>query len=121
MKKLWLWSIIGIVLVVGIFFLVKGNEPSVNYDAFAKCLTEKNAKMYGAYWCPHCIEQKKEFGKSWQYVSYIECSLPNNGGQTQVCQLEGIKGYPTWDFNGTKVEGKLSFEELSSRSGCLLS
>jgi len=26
---------------------------------FAKCLTENGAKMYGAYWCTHCENQKK--------------------------------------------------------------
>ncbi|MBI2146731.1 hypothetical protein HYU22_05320 [Candidatus Woesearchaeota archaeon] len=60
------------------------------YDAFAQCLTENGVKMYGAYWCPHCLNQKEDFGKSWQYVNYIECSLPGNQGQTEICATAGI-------------------------------
>src|SRR5215467_2633829 len=44
-------------------------------DAFAKCLTAKNAKMYGAYWCPHCQDQKEMFGSSFQYAPYVECGI----------------------------------------------
>ena len=32
------------------------------YDSFAQCLATKQAKMYGLYWCPHCVEQKEMFG-----------------------------------------------------------
>ena len=30
------------------------------YDSFAKCLADKQAKMYGLYWCPHCADQKAD-------------------------------------------------------------
>ena len=90
-------------------------------ETFAKCLTEEGAKMFGAYWCPHCKDQKKAFGKSWQYVDYIECSLPGGNGQTQVCAEAGITGYPTWEFSdGSRRSGAVSFEALSSVTGCQL-
>ena len=115
---------IGIVIVIFAIIIIKkagnGTEDGA-YDNFAKCLTENGVKIYGAYWCTHCNNQKKEFGKSWQYIDYIECSLPNNSGQTQICSLAGINAYPTWEFQGgEKIEGELSFEELAGRSGCLL-
>ena len=91
-----------------------------NHDDFAKCLTASGAKMYGAYWCPHCTNQKKMFGESWQYVNYIECAL-SGGGQTDECNQAGIRGYPTWEFQGgTRANGELSLEKLSQFTGCPL-
>ena len=75
--------------------------------------------MYGAYWCPHCINQKKSFGDSWKYVNYIECSLPGGQGQTEICQQAGITGYPTWEFqDGSRLSGEVPFPVLMQRSGC---
>src|ERR1700756_4791741 len=45
------------------------------YDDFARCISAKGAKMYGAFWCPHCEEQKEQFGSSFQYVNYVECGV----------------------------------------------
>lgn len=99
---------------------VKAGEPG-QYEDFAKCLTEKGVKMYGAYWCPHCQNQEKMFGGSWKYVDYIECSLPNRGGQNAACNNAGINGYPTWEFaNGERVEGEVPLQQLSEKSGCSL-
>src|SRR3989338_4753785 len=112
--------------VIGALAWRGSNEGPGQYDDFAKCLTEKGAKMYGAYWCPHCINQKEDFGKSWQYVTYVECSLPGGQAQTPVCKTAGIEGYPTWEFidaetqNKTRASGELSFEQLSVYSGCPL-
>ena len=96
-------------------------SPAANkYDGFAKCLSENGAKMYGAYWCKHCESQKEIFSGSWQYVDYIECSLPN-GGQNELCSNAGITAYPTWEFkNGERVQGELSYKQLSQYSGCAI-
>jgi len=89
-----------------------------NQDAFAKCLTAKGAKMYGAWWCPHCQDQKQAFDDSWKYVTYVECSGPDYA-PTRACIDAGIGEYPTWDFgNGSRKEGGLSLEELSAITGC---
>jgi len=41
----------------------------------AKYLRETGARMYGAYWCPHCSRQKELFGReAWSYVDYVECA-----------------------------------------------
>lgn len=88
-------------------------------DNFAKCLSEKNVKFYGAFWCPHCANQKKLFGNSFKYVNYIECSTPDGKEQLQLCKDAAIKGYPTWEFSdGSRLEGEASFEVLSQKSGC---
>lgn len=90
------------------------------YDSFAKCLSEKGVKIYGSSWCPHCINQKNMFESSWKYINYIECALPE-GGQAPICQQSGIRAYPTWEFQeGKRIEGELSFEQLSQYSNCKL-
>lgn len=94
-------------------------ESPGKLDAFAKCLTDNGIKMYGAYWCPHCLNQKKMFGSSFQYINYVECSLPNKAGQTEICNKVGIQSYPTWGFkDGRRVEGELTLADLSENSGC---
>lgn len=94
-------------------------EPKVDslkYEAFAQCLRDKGATMYGAKWCSHCQEQKKEFGDSFKYINYIEC--PDN---IDLCVKEGIQGYPTWKFaSGTTVAGLQPLTELARISGCTL-
>ncbi len=118
MKKSTLMVIALIIaaIVAGLWW--SSRQPG-KYDDFARCLTEKGIVMYGAYWCPHCSQQKKMFGKSWEYISYIECSLPGGQGTTRICEDAGIDSYPTWDFgNGTRLTAVVRFEELSRRSGC---
>ncbi|MBV8475709.1 MAG: hypothetical protein JO249_11185 [Acidobacteria bacterium] len=93
------------------------------YDNFAKCLSARHVLMYGAYWCPHCADQKEKFGASFQYAPYIECGLPGNRrGEQQTCKDAGIQHFPTWQFPpvGERVERVLSLEDLSDRTGCPL-
>ncbi len=94
------------------------NTVAVNpIDDFAKCLTEKGAKFYGASWCPHCKDQKDSFGISLQYVKYIECAT--SSGQTIECDAAGVDRYPTWIFaDGSKLTGNLPFDTLAAKTGC---
>jgi hypothetical protein len=91
-----------------------------SYDDFARCISAKGARMYGAFWCPHCEEQKELFGSSFQYVNYVECGVKGDvRAQTQVCKDAGIKHYPTWEFaDKSRVEGKKSFQYLSEQTTC---
>lgn len=112
--------LIGLVIVIGLglFFMRPGT--STKYDSFAQCLTEKGAAMYGAYWCPHCQDQKQLFAGSWQYVTYVECDNGANQ-QTAACTEAGITGYPTWIFaDGSRIEGEASLAQLSASTGCPL-
>lgn len=105
--------------VIGALAWRGSNQGSGLYDDFARCLTNKGAKMYGAYWCPHCKNQKELFGSSWRLVDYVECAIPNQPGQTGVCQPANIQVYPTWVFSdGNRVTGEMSFEQLSQQTGC---
>ncbi len=98
------------------------NSTPGQYDAFATCLGEKGAKFYGAYWCPHCANQKKLFGKSAKKLPYIECAIPgDSSGITPVCKDAKIEGYPTWVFaDDSRATGEQSLESLAEKTGCTL-
>ena len=118
-KQLWTGVALILVAFVGFIFFQK-NKPGP-YDAFAQCLTDNGVKEYGAYWCPNCQEQKKEFGNSFKYVNYEECALPGGQGQTPECDAAGIQSYPTWEFaDGSRVVGLQALRQLSEKSGCSL-
>jgi hypothetical protein len=109
-----------VVVVAGsaLFFRRKHNS---RLDAFAQCLTAKGAKMYGAYWCPHCDQQKEKFGSSFQYAPYVECGIKGSRAAAQVCVDANVKHYPTWVFaDGARVEGEHELEFLGQATGCAL-
>src|SRR3989338_7504677 len=89
-----------IVLVIGgvIGFGVYATSRPAPLDGFAQCLGEKGATFYGAFWCPHCQNQKKLFGRSERLLPYVECSTPDGQGQTMECREKEIQSYPTWIF-----------------------
>lgn len=106
-----------IATVVLIMALTNGPiKVNAAVDAFAKCIASKDTVVYGAYWCPHCQNQKKMFGSAFQYVPYVECTQ-----ETAKCAAKGIDGYPTWIFqDGSRIAGEMSFQELSDKTACLL-
>ena len=112
---------IAIVVVFAAAYYFGWHRHSSRLDAFAKCLTLKQAKMYGAFWCPHCEEQKEKFGSSFQYAPYIECGIKGSKGIEPVCTQAGIKRFPTWVFaDGTRVEGEHELDFLGEATGCSL-
>lgn len=122
MKKKVKYIIFSFVLIVALFLIFKPNNSEGNYDSFAECLTGNNVKMYGAFWCSHCNDQKETFGDSWSKINYIECSTPDGRQMTELCRNEGIKGYPTWEFSdGSRQSGFIELGKLSEVSGCDIS
>jgi hypothetical protein len=116
-------AVLGVALIGGSkYFTMKKNEvPAGKYTEFAQCLTEKGAKFYGAFWCPHCAEQKALFGDAVDKLPYIECSTPDRQNQTQACIDAGIKSYPTWiSSDGNTLPGLASLEKLSEVTSCTL-
>lgn len=86
--------------------------------ALARHLTDIGAKMYGAYWCPHCFDQKQLFGQqAFALINSIECDPAGQNPQVEVCQAAGIQGYPTWEINGQLYSGTRSLQELADLSG----
>lgn len=85
--------------------------------ALARHLQESGAKMYGAYWCPHCFDQKQLFGKEAAKIfPYNECAPDGTNPQTEACAQANIKVFPTWVINGEVVTGTQSLEQLADLS-----
>lgn len=111
----------GIVILLALAYYAGWYYRNHRYDAFAKCLATKQAKMYGLYWCPHCIEQKEKFGASFQYVPYEECAIRGSSELAPACKIAGVKLFPSWQFGmDPPKEGVLSLEALSDKTGCSL-
>lgn len=125
MKK-YLYVLVILAFIGGVVWLVMTPGKPGKYDAFAQCLEEKGAKFYGAFWCPHCQNQKALFGRSAKLLPYIECSTPNGQAQLAVCKDLGINTYPTWHFASSTSEipdtltGEVPLEELARRTSCVL-
>ncbi len=111
-----------LIIIVGGIAWIAMREPAVSkLDGFAQCLKDKGAIFYGAFWCPHCQDQKKLFGTAKRFLPYVECSTPNGNGQQQICADKKIEGYPLWEFaDGTRESGLLSLVRLAEKTGCAL-
>lgn len=119
-----------VVLILGVVATVvfQSNStppPPGKYDSFTQCLKDKGAVFYGAFWCPHCQDQKKLFGSSAKLLPYVECSTLDGQGQLQICKDKNISGYPTWELaDRTRIPNEngagVTLETLSAKTGCLL-
>jgi hypothetical protein len=87
--------------------------------ALAAHLKKIGAKMYGAYWCSHCYEQKQLLGREAvkKSIRYVECAENGINPQVELCRAAGIQGFPTWDIKGEKYPGVRAPEELAKLSG----
>jgi len=111
----------GIVVLLAVAYYAGWHYKNHKYDAFAQCLATKQAKMYGLYWCPHCIEQKEMFGKAFHYIPYQECAIRGSSEMAPECKVAGVKLFPSWQFGlDPPKEGVLSLEALSQKTGCSL-
>ena len=110
-----------LILFAGAFFAGRYYKDH-KYDSFARCLSSRNAKMYGLYWCPHCADQKEMFGAAFRNVTYVECAMKDKPGElAPACKAAGVKLFPSWQFAGEQPrEGVLSLEALSDKTGCSL-
>ncbi len=111
-------------LILGAIFFYSASAGS--YDTFAQCIKDSGAKFYGAFWCPHCREQKALFGKSAVNLPYVECSSADGNSQLPVCKERKIEKYPTWFFTSTttatttRIDTGLSLEQISEFTQCPL-
>lgn len=113
---------IGALLVVGLMGTCSPDQPqaspSLSYPAqLAHHLADTGSLMYGAYWCPHCADQKAMFGDAADHIPYVECAADGKNAQPQRCKQRGIKGYPTWEIGGQLYPGVQSLEDLATLSG----
>jgi hypothetical protein len=94
------------------------SESMADQIALATHLQTIKAKMYGAYWCPHCHAQEELFGKeAFSAITYIECDPRGKDAQPDLCIAANIKAYPTWEIRGKYYTGRQSLEKLAILSG----
>ena len=100
---------------------------------FAQCLADRGAKMYSAWWCPHCLAQLRDFDTGWSAVNIknnnklgiefpflAECTDKLSGKFTAICPHD-LRGVPTWEFaDGTRAFGRQELELLSEKTQCVL-
>lgn len=113
----------GILILASAVFLLRRTSapiPAAALTEFAQCLTTKGVTMYGAWWCPHCQNQKELFGDSFSFITYIECASKENLDK-KTCERAGIQGFPTWIFaDGSRHAGELPLKALSDKTQCPL-
>ena len=49
----------GILVLLAAAYTAGWYHRNHRYDAMAKCMASRQVKMFGAYWCPHCADQKE--------------------------------------------------------------
>lgn len=111
-----------LLIVISSLFLLAGciEKQDGKYKALAQCLTEKDVKMYGAFWCSHCAAQKKKFGSDFQYATYIECDPRGENADPEACKAAGVDAYPTWIFPGQdKSVGETPLTTLAEKANCV--
>ena len=85
---------------------------------FAKFLSDNNIKMYSAYWCPHCHDQKQLFGKkAVEELTIVECAQDGKDNQYQLCREKQIEGFPSWEINGEIYSGVKNLNDLAIMTG----
>ena len=120
-KNTVVWFLILVLFIGGVVWLIRTPGKPGKLDAFATCIAESGATFYGAFWCPHCQNQKAMFGTSARLLPYVECSTPDGNSQLPVCNDAGVKGYPTWEFaDGSRESGEVSLERLAEKTSCTL-
>lgn len=113
------WGAVIALLLIGIVYIKVIRPASANHDELAKCLSANGAVFYGAYWCPHCQDQKKMFGSSAGLLPYVECAVRGSNDLAERCVKEEIKSFPTWKFaSGEVVTGAQPLVKLAELSGC---
>lgn len=94
---------------------LKNAAPS-QYDELAQCISDAGGKMYGAYWCGACEQQKADFGSAFKYINYEECS---SAGSHSFDLCPDITSTPTWEkADGTRFTGAHTLSNLAQEFGC---
>ena len=81
--------------------------------ALASDMKSLDARMFGAFWCSHCYEQKQALGlEAMRSIPYVECDREGYNGRRDLCKEKEVPGYPTWEINGELFPGERSLSEL---------
>ena len=114
MKK----TIISIFSLSAILLTGCGVDPK--YVSFVQCLDQKGATMYGAFWCPHCQNQKEFFKGAFDSDAlYVECDPRGRKSNPQLCAEKKVNTFPTWIFeDGSRLAGEITIPVLAEKTQC---
>ena len=101
-----------VLLALGVF-TVSPTGATPYQVALARHLGSTRAVMYGAFWCPHCQEQKEMFGEAASMLPYIECDPKGAGARPDLCEKASVKSFPTWVIGDQRLEGTQPLDELA--------
>lgn len=94
------------------------SQSNAGQIALAEHLTASGAKLYTAYWCPHCHDQKELFGRqATEKLTVIECAPDGRNSQRELCEAKKIEGYPSWEIKGQLDSGVKPLAKLAEASG----
>jgi glutaredoxin len=99
--------------------LVLDNPSMPQAMTVALALKKANAKVYTAYWCPHCHDQGELFGKeAFAIVAPVECAKDGKNNQAELCKEKAQEfgdnfGFPTWEINGKFYAGVQPLDRLA--------
>ncbi|KAH7546240.1 hypothetical protein FEM48_Zijuj01G0179400 [Ziziphus jujuba var. spinosa] len=104
------------------YFTTEITSPSSPFAlSLAKHLQSIGAKMYGAFWYSHYLEQKQTFGsEATKLLNYVECFPDGYKKGTKIlkaCADAGIEGFPTWVINEQVLSGEQELSDLAQASG----
>jgi hypothetical protein len=119
MKTLSRLSIAAVSAIFIITLSACGEVKDGPYAGLAKCLTSKGVIFYGAFWCAHCLNQKKMFGDDMRYIKYVECAEGGEKADPEACKKAGVQRFPSWFFPGQGLtEGEMQPEEMAQKANC---
>lgn len=104
--------IIGVIIFVIIILYFKSLNCANPQEELVKCISN-NSVLYVQAGCSHCLKQENMFGKCSEMLNIIDCTKT-----PEKCIETGIRAIPTWEINGTLIEGIYEIEELKNMTGC---
>jgi uncharacterized membrane protein len=123
-RRMKLSSVIGYAVALAVlaplgaaFIFAMPEGGSAAFEAgLARHLRDQGAVMYGAYWCPHCTEQKALFGDAAKDLPYVECDPKGVNPRPDLCEKAGVKSFPTWVMGDKRREGVQTPQALADFS-----
>ncbi len=113
-------AIIVLLMMVTLWFTLRGWFRPGRYDEFARCIAGTGTQVYVKSWCDDCVAQLSLFGGSARLLPQVECST-STGTIKKSCTDLKIETFPTWQFAyGDAEESVLSLDEIAARTGCQL-
>jgi len=84
---------------------------------FSSCLASNGLKIYGANWCGWTKKLVIDTLGGFDVVgaAYVECTE-----EQELCQSEGVTGYPTIKLDGEVYSGERTLEALAEATNCIV-